>query len=417
MSDAVFDQNLRKYASLLVNVGVNLRAGDLLHLTASLTDDPTIRKLVHYTIEAAYQAGAKYVDVNWNDDEESKLRVLHAPDDTLDYVPPWRIKAIESYAAERVARLVLSANNPALLAGLDTNRIATMQRARQAAMSHLFTVLFDENIWCLAAIAGKEWAAMVFPDVDEGQQLSLLWDAIFKASRIYETDPVSAWQEHQQRLVSRASYLNAKQYTALHFTGAGTDLRVGLPQHHLWEGGGSEHSTGRRFVPNMPTEEIFTTPHRDRVNGTVKATKPLSYQGQIIDDFAFTFVDGRITGFEAKQGGEVLQHLLATDEGASHLGEVALVPHSSPISQLGVLFLNTLFDENAACHVALGRASARTLQGGTTMTPDQFSAAGGNISQIHVDFMIGSADVDIDGITADGSREPVMRRGEWAFRV
>ncbi|MEZ4667974.1 MAG: aminopeptidase [Anaerolineae bacterium] len=417
MTGATFDQNLRKYANLLVKVGVNLREGEPLHLTVSLTDDPTIRKLVHYTVEAAYQARAKYVDVNWNDDYESKLRVLHAPDGTLDYVPSWRIKAIETYAAEGVSRLAIIATDPALLAGLDMERVSTMQRARQAATAHLIPLIIDENIWSLVAVPVREWADLVFPDAAQAERLELLWDAIFKATRIYEDDPVSAWKTHQQNLVNRGNYLNQKQYAALHFTGEGTDLMVGLPQGHIWEGGGSEHSSGRRFAPNMPTEEIFTLPHRERVNGTVKATKPLSYQGNIIDGFSFTIEDGRITGFQAEQGGEVIQKLIDTDEGSRYFGEVALVPHSSPISQSGILFFNTLFDENAACHIAIGRAYAKTLQGGKDMEPDQFVEAGGNISQTHVDFMIGGAGIDIDGITLEGKREPVMRQGEWAFGI
>ena len=417
MTDATFDQNLRKYANLLVKVGVNLREGDLLHLTVSLSDDPTIRKLAHYTIEAAYQAGAKYVDVNWNDEYEAKLRVLHAPDGTLDYFPSWRVKAMENYAAEGVSRLVIHANNPALLVGLEPERVSAIQRSRQAATAHLSTVLFDENIWSLTAVPVREWADMVFADAEEAERVLLLWDANFKAMRIDEDDPVSAWRAHQENLVQRANTLNEKHYTALHFTGEGTDLTVGLPELHLWEGGGAEHRSGRRFVPNMPTEEIFTTPHRDRVNGTVKATKPLSYAGDMIDGFTLRFEDGRVGGFDAEGGGALLQKLLDTDEGARRLGEVALVPESSPIAQSGILFLNTLFDENAACHLALGRASARTLQGGTTMETEQFSAAGGNISQTHVDFMIGGASMDVDGITADGVREAVMRQGEWAYSV
>lgn len=417
MTDATFDQNLRKYADLLVKVGVNLHAGDLLHLTVGLTDDPAIRRLAHYTIEAAYRAGATYVDLNWQDEVETKLRVLYAPEGTLDYFPNWRVKAIETYAAERVVRLVISASNPALLAGLDTERASAIQRGRLAVTGHLAPILFDQNIWSLCAVPVQAWADLVFPAAAEGERVALLWDAIFKAMRVDAADPVAAWQAHQQALVERTKMLSEKHYAALHFRGEGTDLTVGLAQLHLWEGGGAEDLTGRRFVPNMPTEEIFTTPHREQVNGVVRATKPMSYAGDIIDGFSLRFEDGRVTGFEAERGGALLQKLLDTDEGARRLGEVALVPHSSPISQSGILFLNTLFDENAACHLALGRAPARTIRGGATMDAEQFAAAGGNNSQVHVDFMIGGASVDVDGIRADGTREAVMRQGEWAFGV
>ncbi len=417
MPDTTFDQNLRKYADLAIQVGVNLSEGDLLHFTVNMTDDPNVRKLAHYTVEAAYKAGARYVDLNWRDEEASRLRILHAPDDSFDYVPPWLIANAESYAEEGVARLVMMGRDPQLFAGLDRQKVTTMQRSSQAATAHLVPKLIDENVWSLTAIATQAWADIVFPDAPEEDRVMMLWDAIFAATRINEDDPVAAWRKHQQDLVSRSAYLNNKAYTALHFKAEGTDFTVGLPQGHIWQGGGSDHSSGKRFAPNMPTEEIFTMPHRERVSGTVQASKPLSYNGSIIDNFNFSFADGRVTGFEAEQGEDVLQDLVDTDEGAKHLGEVALVPHSSPISQSGILFFNTLFDENAACHIALGRAYAKTIQGGSAMDEDQFMEAGGNTSQTHVDFMIGSATLDIDGVTLDGKHEPVMRQGEWAFEV
>ncbi|MGJ3241206.1 MAG: aminopeptidase [Anaerolineae bacterium] len=315
-----------------------------------------------------------------------------------------------------MARLVLAGRDPALFAGIDRQKVMTMQRASQAAMAHLIPKLIDENVWSGAAVPVQAWADKVFPDVPTAEERrAKLWDAIFAATRVYDDDPVAAWQAHQQQLLARRAYMNAKQYTALHFAGEGTDLTVGLPAGHIWGGGASEHDSGKLFTPNIPTEELFTMPHRERVNGTVRATKPLSYSGNIIEDFSFTFEDGRVKGFEARQGADVLQELIDTDEGAKHLGEVALVPHSSPISQTGILFFNTLYDENAACHIALGRAYAKTITDGVNMDEEQFMEAGGNVSQTHVDFMIGDAGVDIDGITADGTREPIMRQGEWAF--
>lgn len=415
MTETSLDTNLRKYADLLVYIGVNITEGDLLHFTVDVTDDPNIRKLVHYTVESAYKAGAKFVDVNWRDEVVSKLRVLNAADESLSYVPSWFVKNVEAYADAGVARLVTFGRDPQLFAGLDGKKVTTMQRALQAATTPFIPKLIDENIWCGAAIATQPWADVVFPDLPADERVPALWDAIFAAARVTEDDPIAAWKSHQQDLIQRWKHLNAKQYTALHLKGDGTDLTIGLPQGHIWQGGGDDHSSGKRFAPNIPTEEIFTMPHRDRVNGTVKATKPLSYNGNIIDGFSVTFKDGRVVGFEAEQGGDVFQDLLDTDEGAKHLGEIALVPHSSPISQSGILFFNTLFDENAACHIALGRAYANTIAGGTDMDADQFMEAGGNTSQTHVDFMIGNHDVDIDGITLDGNREPVMRQGEWAF--
>lgn len=417
MNQENFEQDLRKYAEVLVRIGVNITEGDLLHLTVSVSDDPNIRKLAHYVIEAAYEAGAKYVDLEWRDAEANRLRILHSAEDNLDYVPEWTIKKVESFADAGAARLVISGSDPALFAGLDRQKVTTMQRAGQMAMAHLIPKLIDVNVWCGSAVPVQAWAEKVFPDLPADEQMAKLWDAIFAATRIYEDDPVAAWEAHQENLIARRQYMNDKQYTALHFTGEGTDLTVGLPQGHRWAGGGSEHGTGKLFTPNIPTDEIFTMPHRERVNGTVKATKPLSYNGSIIEDFSFTFEDGRVKDFSAAEGADVIQDILDTDEGAKYLGEVALVPHSAPISSTGILFLNTLYDENAACHIALGRAYAKSIEGGVDMSPDEFMEAGGNSSRTHVDFMIGNADVNIDGVTMNGEREPIFRNGEWAFEV
>ena len=392
MNQETFEQNLRKYANVLVKIGVNITEGDLLHLTVSISDDPNIRKLAHYVVEAAYQAGAKFVDLEWRDESVGKLRALYADDASLDYVPEWTIKKVESFAEAGAARLVISGRDPALFAGIDRKKVMTMQRSAQAAMAHLIPTLIDVNVWCGSAVPVQAWADKVFPDFPVDERMMKLWDAIFAATRVYEDDPVAAWQTHQQNLIARRKYMNDKQYTALHFTGEGTDLTIGLPQGHVWAGGASEQASGKLFTPNIPTDEMFTMPHRERVTGTVKATKPLSYNGSIIEDFSVSFADGRVTGFEAKTGGDVLQEIIDTDEGAKHLGEVALVPHSAPISSTGILFFNTLYDENAACHIALGRAYAKTIEGGVDMSPDEFMEAGGNTSQTHVDFMIGSAD-------------------------
>lgn len=417
MVKRTFDENLRAYANVLIRIGVNITEGDLLYFRTTVNDDPNVRKLAHYIVEAAYQAGAKYVDVDWQDDMTGKLRLLHAAEDTLDYVPDWRIKAIEAYADARVSRLVVAGSDPALLADVDRQKVTTTQRATQSAVAHLVPKLIDENIWSLASLPVQAWADKVFPDAPAEERLGKLWDAIFAATRVFEDDLVAAWQAHQQALAKRRDFMNTKQYTALHFTGDGTDLTVGLPQNHYWQGGGKKHKSGKVFTANMPTDEVFTMPHRERVNGTVKASKPLSRNGSIIEDFSFTFEDGRVKGFDAKVGGDVLQDILDTDEGAKYTGEVALVPISAPISQTGILFFNTLYDENAACHIALGRAYRKSLDGGTEMDDDQFLEAGGNNSKTHVDFMIGHAGMDIDGITLDGSREAIMRQGEWAFEV
>lgn len=417
MVQRTFDENLKHYAEVLVRIGANVTDGDLLYFRTSVNTDPNVQQLAHYVVEAAYRAGAKFVDVEWRDEIMDRIRLLHAAEDSLDYFPDWRVKYIDGFGEAAASRLMLRGMDPTLFADIDSKKVARVQRAGQAAVAHLVPKLIDENIWSGAAIPVQAWADKVFPDVPAEKRMEKLWDAVFAATRVYEDDPIAAWQAHRQTLIQRRTYMDTKQYTALHFKGDGTDLTVGLPENHRWAGGASKHKSGKLFTPNIPTDEIFTMPHRERVNGTVKASKPLSYAGSLIKDFSFNFEAGRVKGFEAESGADLLQDLLDTDEGAKHTGEIALVPNSAPISQTGILFFNTLFDENAACHIALGRAYAKTIEGGTEMDDDEFIEAGGNKSQLHVDFMIGSEEMDVDGIKADGSREAVMRKGEWAFEV
>ena len=283
-----------------------------------------------------------------------------------------------------------------------------MMPLRQATQSNKVS-------WLVVAAAGADWAKKVFPEVEAGEkQVDALWDAIFKATRMYEADPVATWHAHDALLTSKADELNAEQFDSLHYTAPGTDLVIGLPENHNWEGAGSINARGERFIANMPTEEVFTAPDNRRIDGVVTSTKPLSYSGNTIENMTFTFKDGKVIDVKAEQGEEVLRKLLETDEGAKSLGEVALVPDSSPISQSGITFYNTLFDENASNHLALGSAYAFSLQGGTEMSEEELKAAGLNRSQTHVDFMIGSKEMNVDGIKKDGSIVPIFRNGEWA---
>ena len=272
---------------------------------------------------------------------------------------------------------------------------------------------FDIN-WHICSYPNPAWARQVFPGVSEEEAVHKLAEAIFAASRINTLDPIAAWNEHNANLKKRSSWLNSERFAALHFSGPGTDLTVGLADGHEWHGGASTAKNGVTCNPNIPTEEVFTTPHALKVEGTVSSTKPLSHQGTLIDDIQVRFEAGRIVEAKASKGEAVLNKVLDTDEGARRLGEVALVPHSSPISASGVLFFNTLFDENASCHIALGQCYSKCFLNGASLTPDQIKAQGGNSSLIHIDWMIGSDKVDIDGLRADGSRLPVMRKGEWA---
>lgn len=413
-----FEQNLQKYAETLVRVGTAIKPGKDLRFIAPVTDNPDIRKLVHMVVACAYDAGARYVDVVWSDEILMKVRLEHAADDTLDVMPPHNYDALQEMVADGGSLLSIRASNPDTLAGQDASKISRVRQAG-AKLSKPTRKLWNQGIgtWSLGTVAFQGWADKVLPDVPEGERVMKLWELIFEASRITSDDPVAAWQAHSQNLMDRASYLTGKQYNALKFTGPGTDLTIGMADHHIWLGGGDDTQDGRRYMPNIPTEEVFSMPHRARVDGVVTATKPLNYGGSLIEDFSMTFKDGVVVDFSAKTGADVLREMLDTDDGARRLGEVALVPNSSPISQMGVLFYNTLYDENASCHIALGAAYHNTMENGPFMEEADFEAAGGNSSLVHTDFMIGSAETQIDGITQDGTSEPVMRDGEWAFDV
>jgi len=301
-----------------------------------------------------------------------------------------------------------------LLSKEDPEKVSRANRAMSKAYRPALELITRHDInWTIVACATPAWAATVFPDLPQDEALARLWNAIFAASRADQPDPVAAWKEHDANLHARAGRLNEKRYSALHFRGPGTDLRVGLADDHLWLGGGTTAGNGRYCIPNMPTEEVFTTPHKDRVEGKVTSTKPLSYQGTMIEGISVRFETGKIVEAHAARGEQVLQRMIETDDGARRLGEVSLVPHSSPIASSGLLFSNTLFDENAACHIALGQAYSTCLKNGDSLTQEQLASHGANSSLIHVDWMIGSNHIDVDGINAAGRSEPVMRAGEW----
>lgn len=406
-----FSSQLQKYAELAVKVGVNLQKGQLLVINAPIV----AKDFVYKVTEAAFQAGAGNVHVEWNDDEFSKVKYVHAPEEAMEEYPIWKAKGYEEMAENGAAVMSILAPNPEILKEVDPEKIATAQRAAGEAMETFRQYIQSDKIsWTVIAYPTKEWAQLVFPNLDETTQMQQLWEAIMTATRVDTDDPVTAWQTHQAELQEKVTLLNDKKYTKLHYTGPGTDLTIELPDKHIWVGGGGENEQGTPFVPNMPTEEVFTTPKMDGVNGTVKSTKPLNYGGTIIDQFSFTFENGKIVHFTAEKGYETLQRLIDTDEGARYLGEVALVPHASPISRTELIFYNTLFDENASCHVAIGSAYAFCLEGGKTMSEDELKASGSNSSIVHVDFMIGSNELNIDGETADGTCEPLFRDGNWA---
>jgi aminopeptidase len=418
---ADLDQRLQAYGELAVKVGLNLRAGQRLLIIgplasggASLEAAPLIRQIV----TSAYRAGAALVEVIWGDDALQLVRFKHAPRGSFGEFSTWLPKALFEHAEAGHAVLSVYANDPDQLKDQPTDLVGAVQQAVSRSVRP-FRELISRNQtnWTVVAAAGAGWAARVFPHLPREQQVPRLWDAIGALCRLDRPDPVAAWETHLKALALRRDYLNAKRYSSLKYTGPGTDLTIGLPEGHLWVSGRSESRAGIAFAPNLPTEEVFTMPRADRVEGVVRSSKPLSYGGTVIENFGLTFVEGRAVSVTAERGQAVLQQLVDTDPGAARLGELALVPHSSPVAQSGLLFYNTLFDENAASHVALGSAYKFTMSGGEHMDDAAFERAGGNRSAVHVDFMIGSEKLDVDGVLPNGTSEPLMRQGEWAMPV
>ena len=411
LSASIDPSKLDKLAEVAIKVGLQLQKGQDLVLTAPLVAVPLVRLITAH----AYQAGASTVTTFYSDEETTLARYRHGHDESFDRAPNWLYGGMAKAYENGAARLAIAGDNPMLLAEQDPAKVGRANKANsiayKPALEHISN--FDIN-WNICSYPNPSWAKLVFPDMPIEEAVRKLADAIFAASRVDREDPVAAWADHNAELKKRSTWLNGERFAALHFTGPGTDLTVGLADGHEWHGGASTAKNGVTCNPNIPTEEVFTTPHALKVEGHVSSTKPLSHQGTLINNIQVRFEGGRIVEAKASKGEAVLNKVLDTDEGARRLGEVALVPHSSPISASGVLFYNTLFDENASCHIALGQCYSKCFLNGASLSQDQIKAQGGNSSLIHIDWMIGSGQVDIDGIRADGSKVPVMRQGEWA---
>ena len=405
-----FDEKLNRLAEVAVHVGLGLGPGQQLVMTANLEAVPLARRIT----EHAYKAGATLVTTLLGDEEATLLRYRHAPDESFDLAASWLYEGMAQAYRNGAARLAIAGGNPALLSAEDPEKVSRANRAASKAYRPAMELITRHDInWTIVSCATPAWAKAVFPDLPPGEAMGKLWDAIFAASRADRPDPVAAWKEHDAKLHAWADRMNQRRYSALHFKGPGTDLKVGLADDHLWLGGGTTAGNGRYCIPNMPTEEVFTTPHKDRVEGQVTSTKPLAHQGTMIEGIQVRFEAGRIVEAHASRGQQVLERMIDTDEGARRLGEVSLVPHSSPIAASGLLFNNTLYDENAACHIALGQAYSNCVKDGDKLKPEELASRGANESLIHVDWMIGSNRIDVDGLAVDGKAEPVMRKGEW----
>ena len=405
-----FGHKLDRLAEVAVRSGLGLAPGQELLITATLDAVPLARRIT----EHAYRVGASLVTTLFSDELSALLRFRHGSEPGFDAAPSWLYEGMAQAYRNGAARLAIAGNDPSLLSAENPEHVARANRATSRAYRPALELIASHTInWTIVANATPAWAAAVFPDLPPDEALAKLWKAIFAASRVDQPDPLAAWREHDASLHARARRMNERRYAALHFRGPGTDLRVGLADDHLWLGGGTTARNGRYCIPNIPTEEIFTTPHKDRVDGSVTSTKPLSYQGTLIEEISVRFEAGRVIEARAARGEQVLRKMIETDEGARRLGEVALVPASSPIASSGLLFMNTLFDENAACHIALGQAYSTCVRDGDSLTPEQLGAHGANTSLIHVDWMVGSNHIDVDGVLATGNLEPVLRAGEW----
>jgi aminopeptidase len=404
------EAQLRKLATLTVRSGLGLMPGQDLIVSADVCDAPFARLMA----EEAYKAGARTVIMQYVDDLATLIRFQHGSDDAIAYLPKWLPEATGKALMDGTGFVRIYGSDPSLLKDIAPDKIAISSKVQSEAGRTISEAITGSYCnWCIMPVATPGWAKFVFPDLSAEEGVEKLWEEIFRTTRADQPDPVAAWNAHCDEIRRRMDAMNAAQYKAIHFKGPGTDLTVGLAEGNLWEGGVMNCKNGAVSSPNIPTEEIFSMPHRDRVDGTVSSTKPLSLRGQIVDGIQVTFKDGRAVEARAEKGQETLEKLLETDEGARHLGEIALVPHSSPISKSGLTFFNTLYDENASCHIALGRCIGSTMKDFDKLSEKERLAKGGNDSLVHVDWMIGSDKVDVDGIGADGSRTPVMRGCEW----
>ena len=405
------EELLDKYADVAVQVGIGLQAGDRL-LIRSSTDAVELTRRV---VDKAYAAGAVNVDVFWGDDAIGRSRFASGPPEASEVISTGSEAFLRAFDMGDLV-LTIMAQDPDALAGVDVSRIGSFQKVNAERLQPVMTAMgaLDRN-WSIVAAPTPAWATKVFPDLDPDEAVERLWESIFRATRIDADDPVAAWHEHLAGLASRKAALNSKGFTALQYRGPGTDLRMELPKGVLWEGGGVATSEGRPFLPNIPTEEVFTSPHRMKAEGTVAASKPLSLFGNLVDGFSFEVHEGEVVAAHAEKGQEVLDQLLATDEGSKRFGEAAMVPMSSAVAAEALIWNNTLYDENDGCHIAIGRAYPVCLEGGTQMSQEEQIAAGLNHSTTHVDFVVGSPDLDVFGITADGAEHPIITGGEWGF--
>ncbi|MGI6033848.1 MAG: aminopeptidase [Coriobacteriales bacterium] len=413
MADSL-EKRLENFAELIVRSGLALKEGQELFVSAPVQCADFTRKVVAH----AYAAGARHVTVSYRDEQISRLSLDHAPLEVFEQFPAWQAERQNSLARQGAAVLTILSEDPDALTGVDQQKVQARTRASHEALKEYYDALdFGKLSWCIVGAASEGWATKVFPDEEPDQAVEHLWREILDTSRV-DDDPIAAWEAHKQSFEARKAWLNEHHFDHLHYTAAnGTDLTIGLIPSSHWEGGGQLGADGTYFFPNIPTEEIFTSPDRMRVDGIVYSALPLIANGARVEDFWVRFEKGRAVECDAKTGADVLQSIIDIDEGSCRLGECSLVPHDSPIAQTGILFFETLYDENASCHLAFGKGFPETLEGGYEMDDKKLKEAGVNVSATHVDFMVGTPDLDITGVTLDGEEIPVFRDGTWAFEI
>ncbi len=405
---------LKKYASLAVRTGINIEKGQLLVIRASVKD----HEFVELCVKEAYEAGAGKVSVVWNDENISHMSYEYETTESLSFVPDWVVERTRYQQERGAAFLTIDSETPGLMADIDQDKLQTVRLEYMKRMKP-FQAYTMNNIgqWCIIALPSKKWAKKVFPEKGEDEAVDALWEAILQAVRINEdNDPVAEWKAHDEELMRHCKLLNEYNFDRLHFVSElGTDLYVGLVKDHVWSGGGNYSKSGTFFNANIPTEEVFCMPDRNRVDGKAFASKPLSHAGKVIEDFWFSFKDGIVIDYGAKKEKDALTKLLDTDEGSRHLGEVALISYDSPISNQNILYFNTLFDENASCHLALGRCYPENIKGGEEMSEEELLSHGGNQSMNHVDFMFGTKEMRVTGIENDGTEVEIFRNGNFVI--
>ncbi|MED2974246.1 aminopeptidase [Fictibacillus sp. B-59209] len=407
-----FQLELMRYAEIIVKIGLNIQKGQTLVVFAPVSAVAIVRLIV----KTAYESGAYDIYVDWNDDEIVRLKYELASEDSLKDYPMFKLKGIEELIDSNGALLFIRAPDPELFSGIDPKRIIIGNKTVSVALSEFQQNIMTKKLsWSLVAVPSKAWAAKVFPDLEESEGVGRLWEAIFKATRADLLNPIQEWEKHNNNLKYRVNYLNSKKYRCLSYYAPGTKLSIELPENHIWHGGEKINNRGASFYANIPTEEVFTAPLKNGVNGIVSSTKPLSNRGILIENFTLTFKNGKIIDFTAEVGYDALKRIIETDEGSCYIGEVALVPHNSPISESNLIYYHTLFDENASCHLAIGNAYPFCIEGGVDLDREHLAQQGINTSNIHVDFMIGSGELDIYGESSDGTKEQIICNGKWMF--